>query len=134
MWKHLWRHKKCVGNVLPIVRLDPGLALILLLAAFRFSISSSSSFEEGDQCDQRSELKVTLICQYCPKSNQSIFSKNVIYYKIAQIVSRYLGYFDNKICCQQLWKIAQSGHTEVDDDDETKNFWSRAKILFHCER
>ena len=33
------------------------------------------------------------------------------YCKIAQIAAKYLGYFYNKICCKELSKIAQSGHT-----------------------
>ena len=29
----------------------------------------------------------------------------------AQKVTKHLGYFINKICCQEILKIAQSGHT-----------------------
>ena len=48
----------------------------------------------------------------CPNSNRSSF---YIKCDSFQKVSKYLGYFWIKICHQELWKIAQSGHT-VDDD------------------
>ena len=34
----------------------------------------------------------------------------------AQKVTKHLGYSCNKICCQEIPKIAQSGHTDDDDD------------------
>ena len=34
-------------------------------------------------------------------------------FKIAQKASKYLDHVDEKICCQELSKIAQSGHTSV---------------------
>ena len=33
-------------------------------------------------------------------------------FKIAKKVISCLGYFCKKICCRELWKIAQSGHTD----------------------
>ena len=35
-----------------------------------------------------------------------------MYFKASQKVIYYLGYFWEKICCQELSKIAQSGHTD----------------------
>ena len=35
-------------------------------------------------------------------------------FKIAQKVSKYLGNFNGKICCLELLKITQSGHTDAD--------------------
>ena len=35
-----------------------------------------------------------------------------MYFKTSQKVIYYLGYFWEKICCQELSKIAQSGHTD----------------------
>ena len=34
------------------------------------------------------------------------------YFKLAQKVVKYLGFFDKKICCREVLKIVQSGHTD----------------------
>ena len=41
----------------------------------------------------------------------SSFYLKMVFFKIAQNVSKYLGYFWIVICCQELLKFAQSGHT-----------------------
>ena len=40
---------------------------------------------------------------------QIVFTLKVMLFKKSPQVSRYLGYFWNKICCQEISKIAQSG-------------------------
>ena len=45
------------------------------------------------------------------KSSHSSFYLNVMPFKITQNVTKYLGYFCNKICYQELSRIAQSGPT-----------------------
>ena len=48
----------------------------------------------------------------CPKRSQGHFFYFIMMFiKIAQNVNLYLGHFCTKICCQELTKIAQSGHT-----------------------
>ena len=41
----------------------------------------------------------------------AVFTEVLWFFKIAQIFSPDLGYFCNKLCHQELSKIAQSGHT-----------------------
>ena len=41
----------------------------------------------------------------------SSFYLKMVFFKIARNVSKYLGYFWIVICCQELLKFAQSGHT-----------------------
>ena len=36
----------------------------------------------------------------------------------AQKVTKHLGYFCNKICCQEIPKIAQSGHTSQQEREK----------------
>ena len=57
------------------------------------------------------EYKVAQFLQKLPKNCQSIFYLKVIFLKIAPNGNKYLGYFCKKTYCQQLSKIAQSGHT-----------------------
>ena len=41
---------------------------------------------------------------------------------MVQIVANHLGFFCKKFCCQELLKIAQSGHTGLKfDDNEVMN-------------
>ena len=42
----------------------------------------------------------------------SSLTHKVTFFKIAQKVAKYLGYFGKKICHHEISKIAQSGHTE----------------------
>ena len=42
----------------------------------------------------------------------SSLTHKVTFFKIAQKVAQYLGYFGKKICHHEISKIAQSGHTE----------------------
>ena len=49
----------------------------------------------------------------CPISNHSSLNSKSEIFNIAQRVSKYLRYFCKKICCQELSKMAQSGHTEL---------------------
>ena len=44
--------------------------------------------------------------------NPSKFSLTETFFKIAQKVPKYLCYFYKQICCKELSKIAQSGHTD----------------------
>ena len=46
-----------------------------------------------------------------PKSIHNSFNQKMMLFKVDQKESRYLGYFSNKICHQELSNIAQSGHT-----------------------
>ena len=75
-------------------------------------LGSVRSEVRSNQCDQMLTLKVAQIYPNVdPKS-----SLNRVYFKVmsflkAQKVTKYLGYFCNKICYQELLKIAQSGHT-----------------------
>ena len=50
-------------------------------------------------------------------------------FKIAQKASKYLDHVDEKICCQELSKIAQSGHTAF---THTKLYVARMNTCF-CE-
>ena len=49
-----------------------------------------------------------------PKADTVAVLHKVVIFKIAQKVFSVLGYFCKQICCQELSKIAQSGHTEQD--------------------
>ena len=44
-------------------------------------------------------------------SNSSRFCFNVMFFKIGQKLTKYLGYFCKKICHQEFSIITQSGHT-----------------------
>ena len=44
------------------------------------------------------------------KVTKVAFYYKVTYFKIAEKVSKYLGHFNDQICCLELSKIAQSGH------------------------
>ena len=46
-----------------------------------------------------------------PKSSHDILYLSKMFSKCPQSVRQYLRYFSNQICCQELSKIAQSGHT-----------------------
>ena len=46
-----------------------------------------------------------------PKEMPQQFFHKVILFKIAQNIINVLGYFNKQICCQDLSKITQSGHT-----------------------
>ena len=58
------------------------------------------------------EFKVAKKSKSCPKIIHISFHSKVIIFKIVLKVTKYLGYFWAKICCQELSKIAQSGHTD----------------------
>ena len=45
-----------------------------------------------------------------PKVSSAVFTK-ILFFIIAKNVTKYLGYFWRKICCLELTKILQSGHT-----------------------
>ena len=47
----------------------------------------------------------------CPKCSQCSFYIRVTIFEIAQNVANHFGLFCFKFCCQELSKIAQSGHT-----------------------
>ena len=67
---------------------------------------------DKEQCDQMLVSKLTpnfpVLAQIVTKV---AFYYTVTYFKIAQKVSKYLGHFNEKICFQELSKMAQSGHT-----------------------
>ena len=46
-----------------------------------------------------------------PKKYPQRFLHELIFFKIAQKSTIFLGYFCKQICCRELSKIAQSGHT-----------------------
>ena len=50
----------------------------------------------------------------CPKSRLTSSASKAMVFTTAQKVTKYLGYFCNKSCCQEFPKIAQSGHTTLD--------------------
>ena len=52
-----------------------------------------------------------IFSESCPKSSQYSFFIIVRFFEIAQKVINHLGFFCYKFCCQDLSKIAQSGHT-----------------------
>ena len=61
-----------------------------------------------EQCDQMLESKLTQhFIKLAPEVTEVAFYYKVTYFKIAQKVSKYLGHFNEKICCQELSKIAQ---------------------------
>ena len=65
------------------------------------------------------------------------FFKLIDLFKNYPKVNNFLGYFWVRICCQELSKIAQSGHTEVDFSFECKNlktFWLLANAKTWRER
>ena len=66
----------------------------------------------GRQCDQMLDLKMA---QYSQKAAQNVdkavSTQKVTFFKIAQKVAKYLGFFRKKLCHQELTNIAQSGHT-----------------------
>ena len=62
------------------------------------------------QCDQMSELKVSVSCP--KRSHRSLYFKSNAFI-VAQKIVKYLVYLFSKICSQELSKIAQSGHTGV---------------------
>ena len=41
----------------------------------------------------------------------ALFAEEVMFFRIAQRVAKYLGYFWEKNCHPELSKIAQTGHT-----------------------
>ena len=45
------------------------------------------------------------------KLAKEAFNHKVMFFKIVHKVTKYLDYFCKKICCNELSKIAQSGHT-----------------------
>ena len=59
-----------------------------------------------------------MCCRCCnffksrPKGGHSIFCFKFTLFKIATKVTKYLGYFCKKYCCQELSKVAQSGRTD----------------------
>ena len=47
-----------------------------------------------------------------PKVPKAVFTLHLKKFKIAQKVTKNLGYFGEKICHKELLKIARSGHAE----------------------
>ena len=62
----------------------------------------------------------------------AIFTWRVVYFKFAQKVKKYFGYYCKKICSLEIKKITQSGHTAHDstDDDEDDGKKISLKIQF----
>ena len=58
------------------------------------------------------------------------FSWKVTYFKIAQKVVKYLGYFYKKFYCKELSKIAQSGHSVGGGEAKEKKLKLNSKIDF----
>ena len=56
-------------------------------------------------------IKSSSFFQFVPQSSFKSFYLKVTFFKIAQKVAEYLGYFCEKNCCQGLSEIVQSGHT-----------------------
>ena len=50
--------------------------------------------------------------KFAKNVDTAVFTLKVILFKKPKHFSRYLAFFFNKICCQELFKIAQSGRTE----------------------
>ena len=57
------------------------------------------------------ESNLTQIFQLATKVTKVAFYFKLRFFKIAQNVFKYLGDFNDKICCLKLSKIAQSGPT-----------------------
>ena len=51
----------------------------------------------------------------CPKITTKVFTLKLMFFKVAQKVTKCFGHFSRHICHQELSKIAQSGHTDVKD-------------------
>ena len=63
-----------------------------------------------------------IVSKSCPKSGHCSFYKRVRFFNMVQIVANHLSFFCKKFCCQELLKIAQSGHTGLKfDDNEVMN-------------
>ena len=65
------------------------------------------------QCDQMLEYKVVNFFNSCPNVATLVFTQKVIFFKVAQKVTTYVGYFCKKICLHELSELAQSGHTAL---------------------
>ena len=66
-----------------------------------------------DQCDQILKYKsCPNVSAICLKISTAVFTLWGLF-KVAQKSTILLGYFWKRICCQELSKIAQSGHTDV---------------------
>ena len=63
-----------------------------------------------------------------PKRSPAVLWLKSDVFKIAQKVNKYLGNFCNIICCQELSKIAQSGHTELPPYLHWISQWRRRKM------
>ena len=50
-------------------------------------------------------------CKSCPMVTPPVFTLKVVLFYTAPKITKYLGYFWMKFCCQNLSKIAQSSHT-----------------------
>ena len=81
-----------------------------------------------DQCNQMLKLKLAQFFISCPISDYRSYCFNTICFKIAQKVIKYFGYFCKKIYCQELSKIAQSGHS---DRDSKTLFATNSEIKFY---
>ena len=53
------------------------------------------------------------IAKMFQKSATAVFTQECCFSKLAQKVTKYLGYFSKKFCPQKLSQIGQSGHTEL---------------------
>ena len=64
------------------------------------------------QCDQMLELKVAKNCKRCPKWIQNSFYLKAMMFKISLKNHWIFGLLFKKFCCNELSKIAKSGHTD----------------------
>ena len=74
---------------------------------------------------------VTKLVQFpktCHKC-KTVLTLKVILFKKSQQFSRYLDYFCNKICCQELLKIAKSDRGALAEEKESE----KVEELFNCE-
>ena len=63
------------------------------------------------------DQKVAQVAQVFPKVDQkvapAVFTETLCFQNSPQKITKYFGYFCAKICCQELSKMAHSGHTAL---------------------
>ena len=65
------------------------------------------------ECDQMQEWKVAQkFTKAAQKVAIAVFNSTGVLFKIAEKVTKYLGYFCKKFYCQNYQKTAQSGHAD----------------------
>ena len=74
---------------------------------------SARRHDSSSQCDQMFELKVPNFPNSCPNEKEHTADLNwrVPFLKLLQAAAKYLNYFLEQICSQDLSNLAQSDHT-----------------------